>query len=166
MGRVFGEFHVGQRFVTPGRTITEADIVAYAGLTGDYNPVHCNEEFARETPFGSRVAHGPMGVGLAFGLAARIDLIDGTVVALLGVTWDFKAPMRPGSTIRAEITVTETRDVREPSQGLVALAFSLLDQDDRLVQTGSARLLMRRSRPVHARWGELPPDGQDLKSGG
>ena len=155
MGRVFGEFHLGQRFVTPGRTITEADIVGFAGMSGDYNPVHCNEEFAKATPFGGRIAHGPMGIGMAFGLAARIDLIDGTVVALLGVNWDFKAPMRPGDTIHAEITVTEIRDVREPTQGLVALAFNLLDQAGAVVQTGSARLLMRRHRPAHAEWGEL-----------
>ena len=94
MGRVFDEFEIGQRFVTPGRTITEGDIGAFAGLTGDYNPVHTDETFAAATDFGSRIAHGPMGIGMAFGLASRLDLIDGTAVALLGVIWDFKAPMR------------------------------------------------------------------------
>ena len=105
MGRVFGEFKLGQRFETPGRTITEADIAGFAGITGDYNPVHTDETFARATGFGSRIAHGPMGIGIAFGLASRLDLIDGTVVALLGVTWDFRVPMRPGDTIRALIEV-------------------------------------------------------------
>lgn len=159
MGRVFGEFRVGQRFITPGRTITEADIVGFAGLTGDYNPVHCDEAFARQTPFGGRIAHGPMGIGMAFGLASRLDLIDGTVVALLGVTWDFKAPVHPGATIKAEITVTETRDVRDPAHGLVGLAFNLLDNAGTIVQTGSARLLMRRTVPAEAAWGEVTPEG-------
>ncbi|MEP9355228.1 MaoC/PaaZ C-terminal domain-containing protein [Xanthobacter sp. KR7-65] len=166
MGRVFGEFEVGQRFVTPGRTITEADIVGFACLTGDFNPVHCDEEFARQTPFGGRIAHGPMGIGMAFGLASRLDLIDGTVVALLGVAWDFKAPVRPGDTVRAEITVSEARDVRDPELGLVGLAFNMLDQNGTLVQSGSARLLMRRSRPAHATWGALAAGDKDVKSSG
>ena len=68
MGRLFDAFEVGQRFETPRRTITEADIVAFSGLSGDYNPVHTDEVFAAGTEFGSRIAHGPMGIGMAFGL--------------------------------------------------------------------------------------------------
>ena len=154
MGRVFDEFAVGQRFVTPGRTITESDIVAFAGLTGDFNPVHTDADFAAATEFGGLVAHGPMGIGIAFGLAARLDLIDGTVVALLGVTWDFHAPVRPGDTIRAVIDVTETRPVTHPDRGLVAVAVAIVGAGGKVVQTGSARLLMRRTRPPAAAWGE------------
>jgi acyl dehydratase len=153
MGRLFDAFEVGQRFVTPGRTITETDIVGFAGLTGDYNPVHTDETFAAASDFRSRVAHGPMGIGMAFGLAARLDLIDGTVIALLGVTWDFKAPMRPGDTIKAVIDVIETRAVKNPEQGLLGLAFALRDQHDTTLQTGTARLLMRRKPHPGASWG-------------
>lgn len=154
MGRVFDEFSTGQRFVTPGRTITEADLVAFAGLTGDYNPVHTDEDFARGSDFGTRIAHGPMGIGIAFGLAARLDLIDGTVVALLGVTWDFRAPVAPGDTIRAIIDVTETRPTRHADRGLVAWAISIVNGRDVVCQTGTARLLMRRERPAAVAWGE------------
>lgn len=153
MGRVFGEFKLGQRFETPGRTITEADIASFAGITGDYNPVHTDETFARATGFGSRIAHGPMGIGIAFGLASRLDLIDGTVVALLGVTWDFKAPMRPGDTVRARIEVVETRDVKQPDHGLLGLTFILVDETGKTLQDGSARLLMRRKQHEKAGWG-------------
>lgn len=153
MGRVFDEFQLGQRFVTPGRTITEADIVAFAGLTGDYNPVHTDEAFSAASEFGSRIAHGPMGIGIAFGLAARLDLIDGTVIALLGLTWDFRAPMRPGDTIRALIDVVETRPVKQPDRGLVGLALTIVGQQGTVLQNGSARLLMRRTRPDEAMWG-------------
>ncbi len=155
MGRLYDAFRKGQRFETPARTIAEADIVTFAGLTGDYNPVHCNETFAAETDFGGRIAHGPMGIGLAFGLASRLDLIDGTVVALLGVTWDFKAPVRPGDTIRAMIEVIEMRDVKDASRGLLGLGFTMLNQDNTVVQAGTARLLMRRTPHPVARWGEI-----------
>jgi acyl dehydratase len=155
MGRLFDTFREGQRFESPARTITEADIVAFAGLTGDYNPVHCNETFASRTDFGGRIAHGPMGIGLAFGLASRLDLIDGTAVALLGVNWDFKAPVRPGDTIRAMIEVIEMRDVKDASRGLLGLGFTMLNQDNTVVQAGTARLLMRRTLHAAARWGEI-----------
>jgi acyl dehydratase len=155
MGRVFDEFEIGQRFVTPGRTITEADNGAFAGLTGDYNPVHTDETFAATTDFGSRIAHGPMGIGIAFGLASRLDLIDGTVVALLGVNWDFKAPMRPGDTVRALISVTGKRPVKNPSLGLIELAIELVSQREEILQSGSARLLLRKTRPPSAIWGQV-----------
>ncbi len=155
MGRLFDEFSVGQRFETPSRTITEADIGTFAGLTGDYNPVHTDEVFAAATGFGGRIAHGPMGIGIAFGLASRLDLIDGTVVALLGVTWDFKAPMRPGSTIRALIEVVETRNVSNPAHGLLGLSIALVDEAGKPLQEGSARLLMRKTRHEKAKWGSV-----------
>ena len=155
MGRVFDEFEIGQRFITPGRTITEGDIGAFAGLTGDYNPVHTDETFAAATEFGSRIAHGPMGIGIAFGLASRLDLIDGTVVALLGVTWDFKAPMRPGDTIRALIEVTGKRPVKNPALGLIELGIELVNQREEILQSGTARLLLRKTRPAAAIWGQV-----------
>ena len=124
MGRLFGEFTTGQRFETPGRTITETDIVAYAGLTGDYNPVHTDEVFAADTEFGTRIAHGPLGIGLGIRPCVQnLDLIDGTVVALLGVTWEFKAPVRPGDTVKALIEVVSTRDVKNLDRGLLELGF-------------------------------------------
>lgn len=155
MGRLFDEFSVGQRFETPSRTITEADIGTFAGLTGDYNPVHTDEVFAAATGFGGRIAHGPMGIGIAFGLASRLDLIDGTVVALLGVTWDFRAPMRPGSTIRALIEVVETRNVSNPAHGLLGLSITLVDEAGNPLQEGNARLLMRKTRHEKAKWGSV-----------
>ncbi len=154
MGRLYDAFHVGQRFRTPGRTITEADIGAFAGLSGDYNPVHTDEAFAAATGFGGRVAHGPMGIGIAFGLASRLDLIDGTVIALLGITWEFRAPVRAGDTIAALIEVTEMRDTRHKERGVLAWAITIDNQEKQVAQTGTAHLLMRRTPHPEAGWGE------------
>ena len=145
MGKLYGEFTPGRSWTTPGRTVTEADIIGFAGLTGDYNPLHVDEVFAAATGFGGRVAHGPMGIGMAFGLASRLDLIDGTAVALLGVQWDFRAPVRAGDTLHAAITVREARPTQRGDQGVVTLAFTILNQQEVAVQDGLARLLIRRA---------------------
>lgn len=145
MGKLYDEFTPGRSWTTPGRTVTEADIIGFAGLTGDYNPLHVDEVFAAATGFGGRIAHGPMGIGMAFGLASRLDLIDGTAVALLGVQWDFRAPVRAGDTLHADIAVREARPTRRGDQGVVTLAFAVLNQQGVTVQDGVARLLMRRA---------------------
>ena len=144
MGKLFDEFTAGRTWTTPGRTITEADIVGFAGLSGDFNPVHVDEVFAAATQFGGRIAHGPMGIGMAFGLASRLDLIDGTVIALLGVQWEFRAPVRAGDTIHAVIAVRDAKPTRQSDRGVVTLLFTILNQAGVTAQDGVAKLLMRR----------------------
>src|SRR3954451_5436509 len=95
MGRFYEEFEVGQRFETGRRTVIEPDIDAFAGLTADFNPVHMDEVFAAQNGFKGRITHGPMIVGMAFGLASRADVMDGTVLALLEIGWKFVKPVRP-----------------------------------------------------------------------
>ena len=143
VGLTFEQFEPGRRYETPGRTIAEADVVGFAGLSGDFNPLHVDETFAARSRFGTRIAHGPMLIGMAFGLASRLDLLDGTAIALLGVEWSFAAPVRIGDTVRARIEVGETRPSRDSEGGVVALAFELVNQEDMVVQTGRARLLVR-----------------------
>jgi len=155
MGLLFEEFEHGRRFETPGRTITEADIVGFAGLSGDFNPLHVDEVFAAASEFGGRIAHGPMALGMAFGLASRLDLLDGTVMALLSVTWDFKAPVRAGDTLRAIIEVVEARPSKKPDRGVVGLRFQMLNQHGTVVQIGGCRVLMRRRDTASAGVGRL-----------
>ena len=145
MGMYFEQFTPDATFRTPGRTITEGDIGTFAGLTGDYNPVHTDAVFAAGTQFGTRIAHGPFGIGLAFGLASRLDLIDGTVIALLSVQWEFKAPVRAGDTLHADIAVNETRPSKQLDRGIIGLRIDMVNQDGDVTQAGSCRLLMRRS---------------------
>ncbi len=143
MGLTYREFEPGRRYETPGRTIAESDLVNFAGLSGDFNPLHVDETFAARSRFGTRIAHGPMLIGMAFGLASRLDLLDGTAIALLSVDWGFSAPVFIGDTIRARIEIGDKRPSRDAEGGVVALAFELVNQRDVVVQTGRARLLVK-----------------------
>ena len=144
MGRTYEEFEVGQRFETPLRSVTEADINSFAGLTADVNPVHMDELFAVESGFSGRITHGPMIVGMAFGLASRADVMDGTILALLEIGWKFIKPVLPGDTISAVFTVLEKRPTRAGDRGVVTLAIDVLNQHGEAVQTGNAKTLIRR----------------------
>ncbi|MEM9477996.1 MAG: MaoC/PaaZ C-terminal domain-containing protein [Pseudomonadota bacterium] len=143
MGRVFGDFHVGERFKTRGRTITEADIHQFAQFTGDWNPVHTDETHAAPL-HGGRIAHGPMFPGIAFGLLAQFDLIEGTAIALKDLTWEFTAPVRIGDTIRVDMEVTETSPhPARPDRGRVTFAMDVRNQDEILVNHGRATVVLR-----------------------
>jgi acyl dehydratase len=142
MGLTFEAFEPGATFVTPRRTITEADIVQFAGLTADFNPLHTDEVFASGTHFGGRIAHGPMLVGMAFGLASRAGLFDGTVLGLLDITWSFSGPVRSQDTVHVRVTVTGKRPTRKPDRGIVDLRLEIVNQCDEVVQTGTAAVLV------------------------
>ena len=145
MGRTYEEFEVGKRFETPRRTVSEADINSFAALTADLNPVHMDELFAVQGGFAGRIAHGPMIVGMAFGLASRADVMDGTVLALLEIGWTFVKPVRPGDTIWAVFTVLDKRETRAPDRGVVTLQIEVLNQHGEVAQTGTAKTLIRRN---------------------
>ena len=121
MGNYYEELEIGRRFETPRRTVIDADIATFAGLTADFNPLHMDEIFAAQSDFKGRITHGPMIVGMAFGLASRADLMDGTVLALLEIGWKFVKPVHPGDTISAVFTVIEKRPTRTPDRGVVTL---------------------------------------------
>jgi acyl dehydratase len=144
MGRHYEEFEAGQRYETPRRTVIEADISQFAGLTADFNPLHMDEVFAAQSDFGGRITHGPMIVGMAFGLISRIDLIDGTVLGLLDISWSFKAPVRPGDTIGVVVRVIGKRMTRKPDRGVVELELDVINQRGDLVQAGKAKVMIRR----------------------
>ena len=137
MGRYFEEFSVGDMFVTPGRTIVAQDIQAFADLTEDRNPLHVDPEFAAGSIFGGCISHGPMMVGMAFGLLSKLDLLDGTIIALKGLEWSFNAPIRPGDTVHVRARVIETRLSRRfDDRGLVKFQLDIINQADAVVQVG------------------------------
>lgn len=139
---------VGAECTSPAVTVTEAMVNAYAELTGDFTPVHVDEAYAKTTPFGTRVAHGLLGLSLADGLKTRSDLrfVPGMS---LGWTWDFKLPIKLGDAVRVRFRVGSKREVRRPGWGIVVLPSELLNQKDEVVQVGEHRLMIP-CRPASA----------------
>jgi acyl dehydratase len=143
----FEDLEVGRSWVTPARTVTEADIVMFAALTGDYNPVHTDAEFAKTTPWGTRILHGPAGFAIATGLEFRLGIKEGTAAAMLGMTWDFRAPILMGDTIRVKEKVVSKRETKKPTLGIVNFYLAIVNQRDEIVQEGEWKIMFRR-RPA------------------
>lgn len=144
-GMYWEEWDIGAEFESPARTVTEADIVAFAGLSGDYNPLHVNEEYCRTTIFGGRIAHGPLVYAIAAGLLFQLHLYDDTLIAFLGFeSLKFTKPVKPGDTIRARIKVLEKRETSNPDRGVMKRRLEVLNQRDEIVQEGVQAFLLKR----------------------
>lgn len=144
MGLYYEDIEIGREYVSPGRTITETDVVQFAGLSGDYNPIHTDAEFARESAFGERIAHGLLGVAVISGLSARIGLFDGTAIAFLGLSWDFTGPIRLGDTVHLRMTIAEKRETSKPDRGVIHRDMRLVNQHGETVQKGVFKLMVKR----------------------
>jgi acyl dehydratase len=137
------DLEVGQKLATAGRTITEADIVHFAGLSGDYNALHTNEVHAAAGPFGRRIAHGLLGLAITSGLLARLGILDENVLAFRELTCKFRRPVFIGDTIHAQAAVTEVKVLPRVGGGLVAFEVKLYNQDGKVVQAGTWKVLVR-----------------------
>lgn len=142
-GMYFEEFEPGLEIQTAARTITESDIVNFAGLSGDFNFIHINAEGAKASPFGQRVAHGMLVASIASGLAVQQGFIDGTTLAFRELTWKFTRPVFIGDTIHVEIKVIETKAMPKLGGGLVAFEARVVNQHDDLVHKGEWRMLIK-----------------------
>ncbi len=142
-GMYFEEFEVGLEIYTAARTITEADIVNFAGLSGDFNFIHTNEEGARETPFGKRVAHGMLVASIATGLAVQQGFIDGTTLAFRELTWKFTKPVFIGDTVYTQIKVSAVKAMARLGGGLVTFDARVVNQNDNVVHKGEWKMLIK-----------------------
>lgn len=142
-GFYFEEFEEGVELTTPARTITETDIQLFAGLTGDYNQLHTDVEFCKDTTFGQRVAHGLLGLSIAQGLGTRLGFIEGTAVALREVTWKFTGAIFIGDTIHLKIKVAHKKAMPRLGMGMTTFDISVINQKDEVVQKGQWKALIQ-----------------------
>lgn len=142
-GLYFEEFEVGQQMSTVGRTITEADVVNFAGVSGDYNLIHTNLAYSEASFFEQRVAHGLLVLSVASGLAMRTGLMEGTVIAWRDIRdWRFSQPVFIGDTVRAEMEVVEIKPMPRLSGGQVNLRVRIVNQEDKIVMRGNWGILL------------------------
>jgi len=144
--RYFEEIEVGEEYLSPGRTVTEADIVIFAGLSGDYNVLHTDAEFMKSSIFGERIAHGLLGLAIQSGLLSRVMRPYATL-AFLGLRWKFKGPIKIGDTIKARAKVVSKKESAKPDRGIVTLERQVINQKGEVVQEGDTDLMVARRSP-------------------
>jgi len=136
-GMFFEEFSIGQHIISTARTVTESDIVTFAGLSGDYNQIHTDAEFSKNTPFGQRVAHGLLGIAIASGLAMRTGVLEGTVLAFREINeWKFSKPIFIGDTVHVELDVKEIKALPRLGGGSVIIELSVKNQHEEVTMKG------------------------------
>jgi acyl dehydratase len=141
--RFFDDIAVGEEFESPGRTVTETDIVLFAGLSGDYNVLHTDAEFMKQSIFGERIAHGLLGLAIQAGLFTRATQPFATM-AFVGMRWKFKGPIRIGDTIRVRAKVLAKKETSKPDRGVITLDRKVLNQRGEVVQEGETDLMVER----------------------
>ena len=144
--RCWEDIEVGEEYESPGRTVTEADIVLFAGLSGDYNVLHTDAEFMKESIFGERIAHGLLGLAMQSGLLTRA-MTPYATIAFGGLRWKFKAPIKIGDTIRVRARVLAKKATKS-DRGLITLERTVLNQRDGVVQEGETDLIVERRAPA------------------
>jgi acyl dehydratase len=147
LGLRYADLHVGMEFRSPGRTITDADLVGFAGLTGDFSELHTSDVYAKASQFGRRVAHGLLGLTYAHGLMwARTGELRETAVAFLGISdWKFAGPIFVGDTIFVNYKLAELRDSKSrPTQAIAVFDVAVVNQDEKVVQSGKKALLVSK----------------------
>ncbi len=147
-GRYFEDFTVGELLLSGQRTVTSTDIVNFACLSGDFNDVHSNFEYCKDTPFGEPIAHGPLVFAIMGGLHYAMGINDGTLLALLGIDkWRMKAPVKHGDTLHSRSLVLAKKETSKPDRGVVTFKREFVNHRGEVVQEMETTILYRR-RPA------------------
>ena len=147
--KFFEDICVGDKDKTVGRTITEADIVNFAGLSGDFNPIHIDKHFAEKTFFKKRIAHGILVFSVASGLFTQCEMnssMKENVIALMQIDWKFAKPVFIGDTIHLEVEVMEKKETSKTDRGIVLIKRTVVNQDNEVVQHGDVTMMIRRKQ--------------------
>lgn len=145
-GLTFDEFEIGDRYESQGRTVTEADVVNFAGISGDFNPLHTDAEFGKASPFGERIAHGMLIMAMATGMANWTGIFEGTTIALMEQLIRYKGAVKFGETVHLQLEVLEKKPTSKPDRGVVRFAARMLNQHGGLVVDSEWTLMMRRQQ--------------------
>ncbi len=143
-GKYFEDFDVSDVIVTARRTVTEADVTAFAGISGDFNPLHTDEEFMKTTPFGGRIAHGLLSVAIGTGLINQLGVFEGTNLALLNMNIKFLGAVKFGDTIHLELKTVEKKETSKPEKGIITFDANVKNQKDETVVEMQWILMMKR----------------------
>lgn len=147
VGSTYDELELGEEFWSPGRTVTEADIVNYAALSGDWNPHHVDAEFAAASPLGIRLAHGGLVLTIATGLVVRLRIFESTIIALLEWNWKFQRPVLPGTRLQVRVRIAGKTETRNPERGIIDYEVAVIDEEDEIAALGVWKVLMLRGEP-------------------
>jgi acyl dehydratase len=142
----FQDLAVGDEWISPARTVTEADVVAFAGISGDFNAIHIDVEFSSRTPFRRPIAHGLLGMAISSGLTSQAPRVD-TLAFLAILEWSFLEPIFFGDTIHVVTSVEALQERSQGRRGVVTWRRRLINQRDEVVQEGRTQTLVRGREP-------------------
>lgn len=140
----YQDLEVGQVFDSPGRTVTDTDLSLFCMLSGDWHPLHSDEEYAKTTQFGRRVVGGVFGVALVTGAMSRWGIFEESVIAMLSIgDWRFVGPIFVGDTLSVRMTIASKRLSKSGSVGIIDRNFEIRNQHGEVVQSGRSDALIK-----------------------
>ena len=144
-GKNFDQFNLNEEFETSARTVTEADVVGFAGLSGDYNPLHTDEDYMKDSPFKGRIAHGMLLASIATGQANQLGIFEGSSIAVLSITLKFTGAVRFGDTVHTVLTCREKKESSKPDRGTASFEVKMLNQRNETVLESQWVVLLKRA---------------------
>lgn len=143
--KYWDDFEIGETTITDSITVTETHLVNWAGLTMDFYPLHMDEEFAKKTQFGKRIAHGPLIFAMAVGLMAKSNIFQDSIIAWVGVeNMRIPLPTFIGDTIHVEATLNKKQEAKKADRGIVDFLYCIKNQNEKTVMALNFLLLMHR----------------------
>jgi acyl dehydratase len=139
----FEDLQIGDEYRSPGRTVTEADIVIFAGLSGDYNVLHTDAEHMKSSVFGERIAHGLLGLSIQQGLLAR-SMPDLHEERFVGLKWKFRGPIKIGDTLHVLARIVSKKEADEAGWGMFVMERQIVNQRGEVVQEGETEHMVCR----------------------
>lgn len=143
-GKTFDDLQIGDEVATIGRTITETDVISFAGISGDFHPEHMNDEYAKKGPIGERIAHGLLTTAVATGMINQTGITEGTTIAVLEMKQKFLKAVKFGDTIRSVFRIIDKRETRKPDRGIATGALTVHNQRDEIVLEAEIVMMLYR----------------------